>query len=100
TELAKMKIGQPATIKVDSYPGVKWKAHVASIAPASGAEFSVLPPQNATGNWVEIVQRVPVRLEIDGAPGDAPPLRAGMSADVRVELRDGGTSSLHATAAR
>ena len=100
TELTKMQVGQAATIEVDSYPGVKWKAHVASIAPASGAEFSVLPPQNATGNWVKIVQRIPVRLEIDSAAADAPQLRAGMSADVHVELRDGGSASSHATAAR
>ena len=100
TELEKMKVGQPATIEVDSYPGVKWKAHVASIAPASGAEFSVLPPQNATGNWVKIVQRIPVRLEIDSAAADAPQLRAGMSADVHVELRDGDTATSRATAAR
>jgi len=100
TELEKMKVGQSATIEVDSYPGVKWKAHVASIAPASGAEFSVLPPQNATGNWVKIVQRIPVRLEIDSAANDAPQLRAGMSADVHVDLRDGGTASSRATAAR
>lgn len=100
TELTRMQVGQPATIEVDSYPGVKWKAHVASIAPASGAEFSVLPPQNATGNWVKIVQRIPVRLEIDSAAADAPQLRAGMSADVHVELREGGTASSRATAAR
>ena len=89
TELARMKVGQPATITVDSYPGVKWKAHVASISPASGGEFSVLPAQNATGNWVKIVQRIPVRLEID-APDrrDAPVLRSGMSAEVDVDLRE------------
>lgn len=86
TQLQKLRVGQPATVEVDSYPGVKWKAHVASIAPASGAEFSVLPPQNATGNWVKIVQRIPVRLELDGASAAAPPLRAGMSADVVVDL--------------
>lgn len=101
TELTKMHIGQPATIEVDTYPGVKWKAHVASIAPASGAEFSVLPPQNATGNWVKIVQRIPVRVEIDSADrADAPQLRAGMSAEVSVDLRDGGASSTRATASR
>ncbi|WP_454829152.1 HlyD family secretion protein [Pseudoxanthomonas wuyuanensis] len=87
TELTRMHVGQKAVIEVDTYPGVKWKAHVASIAPASGAEFSVLPPQNATGNWVKIVQRIPVRLEIDGANADAPHLRAGMSANVHVDLR-------------
>ncbi len=103
TELTRMHVGQPAIIEVDTYPGVKWKAHVASIAPASGAEFSVLPPQNATGNWVKIVQRIPVRLEIDGADRqDAPQLRAGMSADVKVDLREpeAGTHAGKATAAR
>jgi membrane fusion protein (multidrug efflux system) len=102
TELAKMQVGQPATIEVDSYPGVKWNAHVASISPASGAEFSVLPAQNATGNWVKIVQRIPVRLEIDGADRvDAPMLRAGMSAEVKVELRaaPGDTEATAAVAA-
>lgn len=101
TDLTRMHVGQPATIEVDTYPGVKWKAHVASIAPASGAEFSVLPPQNATGNWVKIVQRIPVRLEIESADrSDAPQLRAGMSADVHVDLREGGSSATQATAAR
>ncbi len=89
TELTRMKIGQPATLTVDTYPGVKWKAHVASISPASGGEFSVLPAQNATGNWVKIVQRIPVRLEIDGTDDkDAPILRSGMSAEVNVDLRE------------
>lgn len=99
TELAKMKIGQPATLTVDSYPGVKWKARVASISPASGGEFSVLPAQNATGNWVKIVQRIPVRLEIDGVVGkDAPILRSGMSAEVDVDLREPGASASKAKA--
>lgn len=101
TELTKMRVGQKAEIEVDTYPGVKWHAHVASIAPASGAEFSVLPPQNATGNWVKIVQRIPVRLEIDDANrNDAPQLRAGMSAEVKVELVDGGATASKATASR
>ncbi|MCA0393335.1 MAG: HlyD family secretion protein [Proteobacteria bacterium] len=98
TQLAKMRVGQPATIEVDSYPGVKWKAHLASIAPASGAEFSVLPPQNATGNWVKIVQRIPVRLELDARPADAPPLRAGMSARVTIDLDAVGDQAATATA--
>ncbi|MBD9367082.1 HlyD family secretion protein [Xanthomonas sp. XNM01] len=94
TELTRMQVGQTATLRVDSYPGVTWKAHVASIAPASGAEFSVLPAQNATGNWVKIVQRIPVRLEIDDADrADAPILRAGMSAEVKVDLRDGSAAT-------
>lgn len=100
TELAKMRVGQRATIEVDSYPDVKWNAHVASIAPASGAEFSVLPAQNATGNWVKIVQRIPVRLEIDGADrDDVPVLRAGMSAEVRVDLRGAPVEGSAAVAA-
>ena len=62
---------------------------MASISPASGGEFSVLPAQNATGNWVKIVQRIPVRLEIDDADREgAPVLRSGMSAEVDVDLRD------------
>ncbi len=102
TELTRMHVGQKATIEVDTYPGVKWHAHVASISPASGAEFSVLPPQNATGNWVKIVQRIPVRLEIDDAQrGGAPQLRAGMSAEVKVDLQDdGGAQASQATASR
>ncbi len=100
TELTRMQVGQTATLRVDSYPGVTWKAHVASIAPASGAEFSVLPAQNATGNWVKIVQRIPVRLEIDGADrADAPILRSGMSAEVKVDLRDGAAASADVAAA-
>ena len=99
TDLTKMQVGQRASITIDSYPGVKWNAHVASIAPASGAEFSVLPPQNATGNWVKIVQRIPVRLELDATRSDAPALRAGMSAEVEVDLHAGSDVPPHATAA-
>jgi len=78
TELTHVNEGQTATITVDAYPDFTWEARVASIAPATGAEFSILPPQNATGNWVKVVQRVPVRLELTGKP-QGPPLRAGMS---------------------
>jgi membrane fusion protein (multidrug efflux system) len=86
TDLARLRVGQPARVKVDSYPGVKWNARVASIAPSSGAEFSVLPAQNASGNWVKVVQRIPVRLELI-APGEHPQvLRAGMSAEVEVQF--------------
>ena len=84
TELTNVLIDQPATIEVDTYPGKKWKAHVSSISPASGAEFSLLPPQNATGNWVKIVQRIPVRLMIDDQNA-GPILRAGMSALVDID---------------
>ena len=84
TDLTNVGVGQAATIEVDTYPGRKWKAHVASISPASGSQFSLLPAQNATGNWVKIVQRIPVRLAID-EQGNGPVLRAGMSADVEID---------------
>ena len=84
TDLTHVAVGQPAQIEVDTYPGRRWKARVASISPASGAEFSVLPAQNATGNWVKIVQRIAVRLAIDPVEG-APVLRPGMSAEVEID---------------
>ena len=84
TDLTHVTVGQTATIRVDAYPGREWRARVASISPASGAEFSVLPAQNATGNWVKIVQRIAVRFDIEAA-GGGPPLRAGMSAEVKID---------------
>jgi len=84
TQLTHMREGQTATIVADAYPEHEWRATVRTISPATGAEFAVLPPQNATGNWVKIVQRVPVQLGIVLAPGD-PPLRAGMTVTVRVD---------------
>jgi len=84
TQLTHMHEGQAATIVADAYPDHEWRAKVRTISPATGAEFAVLPPQNATGNWVKIVQRVPVQLGIELAPGD-PPLRAGMTVTVRVD---------------
>ena len=86
TDLARLRVGQPAQVKVDSYPGVKWSARVASISPSSGAEFSVLPAQNASGNWVKVVQRIPVRLELTAPREHAQVLRAGMSAEVEVQI--------------
>jgi len=84
-----LRAGQPATIRIDSYPGAQWRGHVQTIAPASGAEFALLPPQNASGNWVKVVQRVAVRIAIDEGPGDLP-LRAGTSAIVSIDP-DSGT---------
>ncbi len=84
TDLTHVAIGQPATIEVDAYPGKQWQAHVISISPVSGAELSVLPAQNATGNWVKIVQRIPVRLSVDGQE-QAQVLRAGMSATAQID---------------
>ena len=84
TDLAQVRPGQRATVEIDTYPGKTWTALVESVGAATGAEFSLLPPQNATGNWVKVVQRVPVRLIFDGGVPDAT-LRAGMSAVVEID---------------
>jgi membrane fusion protein (multidrug efflux system) len=84
TDLTYLRAGAPATVTVDAYPGITWHGTVQSISPASGATFSVLPAQNATGNWVKVVQRIPVRIQIEPEP-DAPPLSAGMSAEVSID---------------
>ena len=84
TELTHVRVGQSAKITVDAYPGAVWRARVDSISPATGAEFSLLPPQNATGNWVKVVQRIPVKLAIEPQK-DAPPLRAGISVVVEID---------------
>ncbi len=86
TQLTFIEPGQPAEIKIDSYPGRRWRGRVASISEATGAEFALLPPQNATGNWVKVVQRIPVRIEIEPGAG-MPRLRAGMSSTVTVDTR-------------
>jgi len=83
-ELGWVRSGQAATIRIDSYPDIAWRGTVDSLAPATGAEFAVIPPQNATGNWVKVAQRVSVRLSIE-TQADSPPLRAGLSARVVVD---------------
>jgi membrane fusion protein (multidrug efflux system) len=82
-QLEYMRPGQPATVKIDAYPDRRFKAKVSSISPGTGSSFSLLPAENATGNWVKVTQRVPVRLEFDGAPDV--PLNAGLSASVTVD---------------
>ena len=84
TELTYVKPGQAATVTVDTYPDVAWHGTVESISPASGSSFSLLPAQNTTGNWVKVVQRIPMRVRVALDP-DKPPLRVGMSAVVDVE---------------
>ena len=84
TQLTHVLEGQSAWITVDAYPGVQWPATVDAIAPATGAEFSVLPPQNATGNWVKVVQRIPVLLDVEQPP-KGNPLRAGMTVTVSID---------------
>jgi membrane fusion protein (multidrug efflux system) len=84
TELTWVRTGQLARIVVDAYPDIEWEAEVESISPAAGSEFALLPPQNASGNWVKVVQRVPVKLKLQN-PAAEPPLRAGMTAKVSVD---------------
>jgi len=84
TQLTHVREGQDVSVEVDAYPDVVWNAKIASISPATGAEFSVLPPQNASGNWVKVVQRLPVRIDIENT-ADHPPLRAGMTATITVD---------------
>ena len=83
TDLDHMRVGQPAEIEIDAYPDMKLKGHVASIGGGTGSEFSVLPAQNANGNWVKVTQRVPVRIAIDTVPGR--PLIAGLSTHVTID---------------
>jgi membrane fusion protein (multidrug efflux system) len=90
-QLAHMKVGQPVSIKVDAYPDADIKGHVASFSPGTGQAFSALPAQNATGNWVKVVQRLPVRISFDKPPPDMAG-RAGLSAKVTVDVRAAGAS--------
>lgn len=92
TELTYVKPGDPVSVTVDTYPGRTWQGEVDSIAPASGSEFSILPAQNSSGNWVKVVQRITIRVRLDRTPAD-PPLRAGMSVEADVDT--GHTRSLH-----
>ena len=84
-QLAHMKVGQPVDIDIDASKGADIKGHVASFAPGAGSAFSALPAQNATGNWVKVTQRLPVRIAFDKAPPEMA-ARAGLSANVRVHL--------------
>ena len=84
TDLEWVRAGQSVAIDVDTYPNHSWHGHVESIAQATGAEFSLLPAQNASGNWVKVVQRIAVRIVLEPGAGD-PPLRDGMSANVDID---------------
>jgi membrane fusion protein (multidrug efflux system) len=86
TQLDKMRVGQPAKIEVDSFPDLELHGEVESLSGATGSRFSLLPPENATGNFTKVVQRVPVRIHISNPPTDKT-LRPGMSADVTVDTR-------------
>ncbi|MDE2238852.1 MAG: HlyD family secretion protein [Rhodospirillales bacterium] len=85
-QLTWVRAGQSVNISVDAYPGQHWKGEVESVAPVSGSEFSVLPAQNSSGNWVKVVQRIPLRIKIISGPKDLP-LRAGMSTEISIDTQ-------------
>jgi membrane fusion protein (multidrug efflux system) len=85
TQVALMRVGQPATIKVDALDGAELRGRIDSFAPGTGAQFSVLPPENATGNFTKIVQRVPVRISIEAGPEARKVLRPGLSVEVTID---------------
>lgn len=85
-QLEHMRIGQPARVEVDAFPDLDLKAHVSSFSPGTGNTFALLPAENATGNWVKVVQRLPVEITLDEVPKDVP-LHAGLSAVVTVDTR-------------
>jgi membrane fusion protein (multidrug efflux system) len=101
-QLQDMRIGQPVTVTADIYGGkVTYHGHVEGLGAGSGSAFALLPPQNASGNWIKIVQRVPVRIALDPEELKAHPLRVGLSVNVSVEVKDtsGPVMSSRVTAA-
>ncbi len=99
TELAEVRVGQPAEIVADVYPGYVYRGHVESLAPASGSAYALLPPENATGNWVKVVQRVPVRIALDEPPPKDKPLRVSLSVLATIDVT-GGSKDGHPPEAR
>lgn len=93
TQLEHIRPGQRASVEVDAYPGLELEAEVESLSPASGSEFALIPAQNASGNWVKVVQRVPVRLRLS-LPARDYTLRPGMSAEVHIDVSEAAASSL------
>jgi membrane fusion protein (multidrug efflux system) len=87
TQLDDIAVGQPVEVEVDAYKGRSFSGRVESIQGATGARFALLPPDNATGNFTKVVQRIPVRIVLDRRPADAPPLRPGMSVEVAIDTR-------------
>jgi membrane fusion protein (multidrug efflux system) len=85
TELTYVRSGQSVAVTVDTYPGTEWRGTVESLSPAAAQEFSLLPAQNTSGNWVKVVQRIPMRVRVDTSDTNLPPLRAGMSVEVDVD---------------
>jgi membrane fusion protein (multidrug efflux system) len=88
TQLERIRPGMSAEVRVDTFPGKVFRGVVDSVSAGTGARFSLLPPENATGNWVKVVQRIPVKIRLDGAELTNPhTLRAGMSALVTVRVK-------------
>ncbi|MGA2409933.1 MAG: HlyD family secretion protein [Candidatus Binataceae bacterium] len=88
TQLTNVRVGQPADLEADIYPGFIYKAHVDSISVGTGAAFALLPPENATGNWVKVVQRIPVKVVLNQPPPPDKPLRMGLSVEVTIDISD------------
>jgi len=95
TQIGRMRVGQPVEIKVDALPGLALRGHIDSLAPGTGAQFSLLPPQNATGNFTKIVQRVPVRIVLDAGPDARRLLVPGLSLKVEVDTRNAKDAIKH-----
>ncbi|MGD0108606.1 MAG: HlyD family secretion protein [Rhodopila sp.] len=91
TQLTDVRPGQPVTIDVDTFPGAKVTGHIDSVAPASGQEFALLPPDNATGNFTKIVQRIPVKIVVDANDPLANLLRPGMSVEPTIDTKPANT---------
>jgi membrane fusion protein (multidrug efflux system) len=89
TQLAYVRAGQPVEIRIDTFPGVRLKGHVDSLSPASGLEFALLPPDNATGNFTKVVQRIPVKITLEPDPVLGDLLRPGMSVIATIDTRSG-----------
>jgi len=88
TQLTYVRVGQKATVEADIYPGFVYRGHIDSISMGTGAAFSLLPPENATGNWVKVVQRIPVKIVLDEEPPADKPLRLGLSVETAVDISD------------
>jgi membrane fusion protein (multidrug efflux system) len=98
TDLTDVHVGQPATITADIYPGHTYYGKVAGILAGTGAAFSLIPPENATGNWIKVVQRIPVRILLDKPPSPKYPLRVGASLEVSINIKNkSGPLLLHPT---
>jgi membrane fusion protein (multidrug efflux system) len=90
TQLTHVRPGQPVTVAVDTFPGTVVHGHVESMAPASGQQFALLPPDNATGNFTKIVQRIPVKIVLDEDDPLAGKLRPGMSVEPTIDTKPAG----------